>query len=384
MPDAEKLAAVRDGLPATGAGIYLNTPVCGPLPAESARAMADIADWELATGRGNRERADDVAVRVDEARAGLAAVLGAEVDDVGLTHGLADAFRRAVWAVDWRPGDRLLAIDTPGSVLAAAIRPPVNGVVIDVLDLPDDADSSDDLGLISAVSAATRPRTRLVALPHVTAWGRVLPVKRLVALARDGGAIALVDGSHAAGAIPVSIADIGADVYVVPGWSWLLGPQGIGGMVVRGDARERLNSSVDAGDFHLPSVVGFARSLGWLSMYVGLEWIHGRSAAMADSTRAGLAAVPGVDVLGGKRNSSPTISFRIRGWTATAGLEELGARVFALASVVPDADAIRVGAGFFNTEDELDRFVSAVELLATHTPDTLPPRRQLTIIGGDW
>jgi L-cysteine/cystine lyase len=209
-------------------------------------------------------------------------------------------------------------------------------------------------------------------------------VKRLVALARDGGAIALVDGSHAAGAIPVSIADIGADVYVVPGWSWLLGPQGIGGMVVRGDARERLNSSVDAGDFHLPSVVGFARSLGWLSMYIGLEWIHGRSAAMADSTRAGLAAVPGVDVLGGKRNSSPTISFRIRGWTATAGLEELGARVFALASVVPDADAIRVGAGFFNTEDELDRFVSAVELLATHTPDTLPPRRQLTIIGGDW
>jgi L-cysteine/cystine lyase len=383
MPDAEKLAAVRDGLPATGAGIYLNTPVSGPLPAESARAMADIADWEMATGRGHRDRADDVAVRVDEARAGLAAILGADVDHVGLTHGLADASRRAAWAVDWRPGDRLLAIDASGSAIAAAIRPPVNEVEIDVLDLPRDADSSDDLGLISAVSAAMRPTTRLVALPHVTASGRVLPVKRLSALARDAGAIALVDGSHAAGAIPVSLADIGADLYTVPGWSWLLGPEGIGGMVVRENVRERMKANDDPGGFHLPSVVGFARSLGWLSMYVGLEWIHGRSAALAASTRAGLAAVPGVEVLGGKRNSSPTISFRIRGWTATAGLEELGARVFALASVVPDADAIRIGTGFFNTEDELDRFVSAVELLATHTPDTLPPRRQLTIIGGD-
>ena len=37
MPDEEKLAAVREGLPATGAGIYLNTGTAGPIPANPRR-----------------------------------------------------------------------------------------------------------------------------------------------------------------------------------------------------------------------------------------------------------------------------------------------------------------------------------------------------------
>ena len=37
--------------------------------------------------------------------------------------------------------------------------------------------------------------------------------------------------------------------------------------------------------------------------------------------------------------------------------------------------------GFYTSEAELDRFLAAVELLAGHTPETLPPRRTLTILG---
>jgi selenocysteine lyase/cysteine desulfurase len=59
----------------------------------------------------------------------------------------------------------------------------------------------------------------------------------------------------------------------------------------------------------------------------------------------------------------------------------LGARVFAITRTVPPLDAIRISVGFFNTADELERFAAAVELLATHTPATLPPKPQLTIIG---
>jgi len=45
LPDAEKLAAVREALPALGAGIYLNTGAVGPLPAETAAAMAEITEY---------------------------------------------------------------------------------------------------------------------------------------------------------------------------------------------------------------------------------------------------------------------------------------------------------------------------------------------------
>ncbi len=39
--------------------------------------------------------------------------------------------------------------------------------------------------------------------------------------------------------------------------------------------------------------------------------------------------------------------------------------------------------GFWTTEAELDRFLEIVDLLAQHTPENLPPRRTLTILGSD-
>ena len=44
MPDPEKVTAVREALPATRAGIYLNAGTCGPIPAESQRAMDEQAE----------------------------------------------------------------------------------------------------------------------------------------------------------------------------------------------------------------------------------------------------------------------------------------------------------------------------------------------------
>ena len=76
------------------------------------------------------------------------------------------------------------------------------------------------------------------------------------------------------------------------------------------------------------------------------------------------------------------VTFRIAGWPASAALAELGARVFAIARTIDSLDALRISVGFFNTEEELERFAEAVALLAAHTPETIPPRRTLTILGG--
>ena len=44
LPDDEKLAVVREALPAVAAGIYLDTGTAGPLPAETAAAMNPFVD----------------------------------------------------------------------------------------------------------------------------------------------------------------------------------------------------------------------------------------------------------------------------------------------------------------------------------------------------
>jgi selenocysteine lyase/cysteine desulfurase len=75
------------------------------------------------------------------------------------------------------------------------------------------------------------------------------------------------------------------------------------------------------------------------------------------------------------------VAFRIAGWTPDEAVAELGARVFAVTRTIPLLDAVRISVGYYNTEDELERFAAAVELLAAHTPATIPARRTLVMLG---
>ena len=102
---------------------------------------------------------------------------------------------------------------------------------------------------------------------------------------------------------------------------------------------------------------------------------------MAAAAGARLAAIPGVTVLTPPHAMATLVTFRIAGWPAQAALDELGARCFAIARTIPSLDAIRISVGFFNSEEELERLAETVELLASHTPETLPPRRVLAILG---
>jgi L-cysteine/cystine lyase len=407
MPDAEKVPAVRAALPAVEAGIYLNSGSVGPLPAETAAAMAELAAWELRTGRGHVDSFYEFLDRLDEARGAVAAVLGAEVDAVALTHATTEGMNHAVWSIDWRPGDRAVTTRIEhagglGGLYALRERAGVDLAFVDI------GAGGDDAATLSAFDEAITPGTRLVAVSHVSySTGAVLPVAVIAELAHARGAILAVDGAQAAGAIPVSVPDTGADFYAISGQKWLLGPEGTGALVVapgvlaaarptfagwfsfehidseggaafRPDARR-----FEVGGLYRPGIVGFARSVSWLSMYVGLDWIHRRGTALARQAADRLAAIPGVELVTPRERMATLVTFRIAGWPADAALAELGARAFAIVRTIPELDAIRISVAFFTTEEELERFAETVELLAAHSPASIPPRRTLTMLGQD-
>ena len=116
--------------------------------------------------------------------------------------------------------------------------------------------------------------------------------------------------------------------------------------------------------FHRPSVVGMARSIGWLSMFVGLDFVYGRGMATARRAADRLAAIPGVTVLTPRDRMATLVTFRIAGWPAADALEELGRRTFAIARTIASLDAVRISVGFFTSDEELERFCEGVELLA--------------------
>jgi len=407
MPEAEKVAAIRHLLPATGAGIYLNAGSQGPLSAETQRAMDEQAAHELAVGRAHPDLWPEALERMAEARAAVAAVLVASPDDIALTHSTTDGMNLAVGALPWRPGDRVLTTrhEHPGGLgPLLALRDRV-GVELEPVDI---GDGGDDARTLDAFRRALERPARAVVFSHVL-WttGAVLPAAELAGLARSAGAVSIVDGAQAAGAIPVTLDELGADAYAVPAQKWLLGPEGMGALWVR---RELADATVpssagslsyrsldpatggelhpgarrfEATAFHRPSVVGFARSCGWLSMYVGLPWATDRAARLAAAAADRLAAIPGVTVVTPRAGMGTLVSFRIAGWAASAAVAELGVRAFAIIRDLPPIDAVRISVGFWTTDEELERFATAVELLARHTPDTLPPRRTLTILGSD-
>ena len=406
LPDDEKLPAIREALPSTAAGIYLNTGTCGPLPRETARAMAELEGIELRTGRADAAYWRDSAQRMQEARAAIAAVLGTEPRRMALTHATTEGMNVATWAIDWQAGDRVVTTSLEHSGALGPLWALRNRRGVD-LAIADIGTGGDPAEVLAALDRAFTPETRLVSLSHVSwATGARLPIPEIVALAHSRGALVAVDGAQAVGAIPVSVEDLGVDFYAAPGQKWLLGPEGIGALYCAPSVLDRPRLTFagyggfesldlaaegkvwpDARRFEIagynqPSVLGFARSTAWLSMYVGLNWIHERVARLAGDAAAMLAEVPGVEVLTPRDHMAGLVTFRVAGWTAGPALHELSQRTLCIARTIPPLEAVRISVGFFNTDGELRRFRDGVALVAAHTPETIPHRPTIQVLRG--
>jgi L-cysteine/cystine lyase len=407
MSDADKLTAVRAALPSLSAAIQLNTGSAGPLPAEVASAMAELEAYERDFGRAQFAYWEEARQRMDEARAGVAAVLGGDLDEVAITHATTDGMNLGTWAIDWRAGGRAITTchEHPGGYGPLYMIADRYGVDLGFAEFAGDAPDDE---IVAQFDRLITPETKLVSISHVL-WtsGLVMPVRRIADLAHERGALVLIDGAQAAGAIPVSVRDLGADMYAVPAQKWLLGPEGLGALWVRrellgglestfasfftfesSDSRGNRKLAADAKRFqvtnyHRPSILGMARAIGWLTMFVGLDFVYRRGSAMAHLAADTLAGIEGVELLTPRDRMAGLVSFRIAGWEPQAALDELQARTFAIARTLPPVNALRISPGFWTTEDELDRFMDGVRLLAAHTPETLPPRRTLTIVGQD-
>ena len=407
MPDPEKVDAIRRLLPATAAGIYLNAGSVGPMPAETQKAMDDQAAMELAVGRAKVDQFLAFLDRMAEARAAVAAVVVADPDDIALTHSATDGLNLVISSLAWARGDRVLTTNHEHAGVLGPLQALHDRLGVEV-ERVDVGDGGDDERTLAAFRTALERPARAVVVSHVL-WttGAILPVGRLGTMAREAGVVAIVDGAQAAGAIPVVLEDLDVDAYAIPGQKWLLGPEGSGALWVRrsfADATVPLISGYlayasvpsagggtlypgarrfEATGFHRPSVIGFARSCGWLSMFVGLPWAIERANRLAALAADRLAGIDGVTLVTPRGHAGTLVTFRIAGWGSGRAAAELASRSFAILRNIPPVDAVRISVGFWNTEPELETVARTVELLAAHTPETIPPRRTLAILGSD-
>ncbi len=202
---------------------YLNAGSMGPLARATVEAMAaqQLADLEL--GRGGLPYIDTMLELRKRVRAGLAATIRVPPENLALTTSTTDGCNIVLSGLRLRSEDEIVTTDTEHFGLLGALDASEATVrVAAVRAQPSER-------ALETILAQVTPRTRLIALSHVS-WqtGNLLPVEEI----QDAtGLPMLVDGAQTAGAIAVEAARY--DFYTVSGQKWLCGPDATGALYVR-------------------------------------------------------------------------------------------------------------------------------------------------------
>jgi len=332
---------------------YLNAGTNGPLARATIEAVHARLERDLHEGRSGLAFIEEILAQREEARRGLAQVIGVDPEHVALTDSTTRGCQVVVAGLGLGPEDEIVTTDQEHFGLTGSVH--ASGARVVVADADEEA-----------ILAAVTPRTRLIATSHVL-WttGRRLDIAGLA-----GGPPLLIDGAQSAGAIPVDAS--AADFYTVSAQKWLCAPEPTGALYVRDPERLRVaqpsylsQSGYELDGSFTPKEGACRFDSGWIgaATLAGLlaalgthpEWRYARAAEAAARCRQLLA--PHVDVVTPPGHST-LVSFRPSGdpTKLVATLAQAGVVVREL----PGRNLVRASCGWWTSEDDLERLAAAV------------------------
>jgi cysteine desulfurase/selenocysteine lyase len=236
------------------------------------------------------------------------------------------------------------------------------------------------------------PRVKLAGIVHVSnVLGTINPVAEIARAAKKRGIPLLVDGSQAMPHMPVDVRALGCDFYALTGHK-MFGPTGTGALWARKELlrdmppffgggemiREvRFDGTTYADPPHrfeagTPNIAGFV-GLGAAIDYMeslGRESIAAYEHGLLEYATAAMKSVPGLRIFGEAANKASVISFLVEGAHAhdlATLLDQEGIAVRSghhcahpLMQFYGVPATCRASFAFYNTRDEVDRFVDAI------------------------
>ena len=288
-------------------GIYLdNASTTFPKPPCVGEAVLRyMTESGSNVGRGGYRSAYDTAELVFETRERLAALFGAEDPRcVIFTKNVTESLNVLLKGF-LRPGDHVLVSAMEHN---AVMRPLVQleKIGVSFSRVPCREDGTLQLELLGAL---VQPNTRLVVMTHASnVCGTLLPLAEVGRFCAERGIAFFVDCAQTAGVWEVDMAALHADAIAFTGHKGLLGPQGIGGFVLKEalaaqidpllsggtgslshteDVPTFLPDRFEPGTMNLPGIAGLHASLGFLAEH-GIETLRSHELSLTERFLEGL------------------------------------------------------------------------------------------------
>ena len=236
----------------------------------------------------------------------------------------------------------------------------------------------------------------LAVCTHVSnVFGFILPIEEIARLCREREVPLIVDASQSAGVLPLDFTALGAAFAAMPGHKGLYGPQGTGLLLCgvdpaplleggtgseskRQSMPEFLPDRLEAGTHNIAGIAGLLEGLRFLERR-GVEEIAAHEARLIRRMGAGLGEIPGAEpfLSPDPAVQAGVLSFRLAGRDCEEVGELLGSRGMALRAGLHcaplahetagtlETGTLRASVSAFNTGREIDRFLQAVQELAS-------------------
>ena len=363
-------------------------------PQEVIDAVVNAMNSMGNAGRGASEAALSASRVIYDTRDRLAELFGAEdARRIAFTSNSTESLNIAIKG-SLNPGDHVITtVLEHNSVLRPLYEMEKNGVELSII-------RCDEKGMpdISQMEASIKENTKmLICTNGSNLTGNMIDIKRVGEIAKKHGLLFVVDASQTAGVYPIDVQEMNIHILCFTGHKSILGPQGTGGMYVRAGVKVRplktggsgvqtyhkkhpaeMPTALEAGTLNGHGIAGLHASLSYLKTE-GIEKIRKRELEHMWKFYHGVKNIPGVKVYGDfdTENRCPIVTLNIGEYDSSEVSDELlvtygistrpGAHCAPLmheALGTVEQGAVRFSFSHYNTEEEVETAIRAIEELA--------------------
>lgn len=166
----------------------------------------------------------------------IAGNFGVDSEEIAITRNASEGLQICQFGFDLQAGDEVLATthDYPRMINTFKQRKQREGIKLKQFSLPIPAEDDDEI--VRLFEENITPETKLILMCHIiNITGQILPVKKVVNMAREKGIPVIVDGAHSYAHWDFDHSDLDCDYYATSLHKWLFAPHGSGMLYVKKD-----------------------------------------------------------------------------------------------------------------------------------------------------